>query len=446
MEFETQIMDISDEALDGLFDETPQGTPNAESLLGAKKEAKTKESADTDPEEKEKAAIKTKTEKATKEAIQQSSIEDLDLEDFEEEEEEEDTTTKKKAAAKRTPAKKVEVIEEEEDAEEDDEEEEEVEDKKKTKTTKSKEAPAEEEEASPEVSGVLKSTVDYLINQGIWQDFEGREDLDITEEVYAKLVAQQDALRVSGMFEELVDSTGPFGKAIIEYVKNGGSPDEIIDLFKEQKQVESIPLDSADGQKEMVKHYYTEVLGWKAERVEKYISNLVISNELESESKEVKELFGSYYKKEADRLNKEQDEYVSKQKEAEQAFASNIKSTIKERKDLSTIEKKTVEDYLLNYDQRLPNGNLVNKFYVNFAKMQANPQDYVDLVMFVMDKQKFMKKVSTQEQTKAAAEAFKFIKGNGAVSTKKGSSYDQATRTKEKKVVSLDWGLPTKNN
>jgi len=167
---------------------------------------------------------------------------------------------------------------------------------------------------------------------------------------------------------------------------------------------------------------------------------------LENESKEVKDLFGSYYKKEADRLNKDQDEYVEKQREAEQAFASNIKSTIKERKDLSLAEKKTVEDYLLNYDQRLPNGNLVNKFYVNFAKMQTNPQDYVDLVMFVMDKQKFMKKVSTQEQSKAAAEAFKFIKGNSAVSTKKGSSHDQATRNKEKKVVSLDWGLPTKNN
>jgi hypothetical protein len=96
---------------------------------------------------------------------------------------------------------------------------------------------------------------------------------------------------------------------------------------------------------------------------------------------------------------------------------------------------------LLAYDQRLPNGNMVNKFYVNFAKMQANPQDYIDLVLFTMDKNKFVQKVATNEKSKAAAEAFKFIKGNGAVSTKKGTTHEKIE--KEKKVTSFDWGIPT---
>lgn len=419
MEFETQIMEIADDALDGLFDETPSGTPNADTLLGTKKQVPVKEEVKEETEE-EKAVTKLKKESKAKEPeIPKNHIEEIDIDDLDEEEEEEEKVEKK--GTKRSVK-----AEEKSKEETDDNNGEEV------------------EEKGGEVSEVLKSTVDYLIENGIWQDFEGREDLDIDEDTYAKLVAQQDSLRVSSMFNELVDSTGPFGKAIIDYVKNGGSPDEIIDLFKEQKQVESIPLDGADGQKEMVKHYYSEVLGWKPERIEKYISGLVLSNELESESKEVKELFGSYYKKEADRLSKEQNDYVAKQKEAEQAFESNIKTTIKDRKDLSTAEKKTVEDYLLNYDQRLPNGSLVNKFYVNFAKMQANPQDYVDLVMFVMDKGKFINKVAVQEKSKAAAEAFKFIKGNSAVSTKKGTQHADVTRNRDKKVVSLDWGLPSK--
>jgi hypothetical protein len=89
-------------------------------------------------------------------------------------------------------------------------------------------------------------------------------------------VAEQDRLRVEGMFGELVDSTGPFGKAIIDFVKNGGNPDEIIDLFKEQKQVESISIENADGQKDIIKHYYSEVLGWKPEKIEKYLSGLIL--------------------------------------------------------------------------------------------------------------------------------------------------------------------------
>ncbi len=428
MDLQTEIVEMNEDALENLFNETPQGTPNADSLVGGKKTAPKKESP---------AGGTTRSRKEDT-APASHQIDNIDLETFEDEEE--DQTPAKKKPSKTAPAKP-EVKEEDEEEEDvdtntepDDEEDEEPEELKEE----------EEEEEGSDVKSVLKSTVDYLIQAGLWTDFEGREGLDIDEETYAKLVAQQDSLRVNGMFDELVDSTGPFGKAIIDYVKNGGSPDEIIDLFKEQKQIESIPVDTTDGQKELVKHYFTEVMGWKPEKVEKYISGLILSNELENESKEVKELFGTYYKKEADRLNKEQNEYVEKQREAEQAFENNIRSTIKDRKDLTPTEKKTVEDYLLNYDQRLPNGNLVNKFYVNFAKMQASPQDYVDLVMFVMDKQKFVNKVATQEKTKAAAEAFKFIKGNGAVSTKKGSQHDSATRKKEKSQVSLDWGLPAK--
>jgi hypothetical protein len=74
--------------------------------------------------------------------------------------------------------------------------------------------------------------------------------------------------------------------------------------------------------------------------------------------------------------------------------------------------------------------------------MQANPADYIDLVLFVMDKQKFVQKVATKEKTEAAASAFKFIKGNGAVSAKKGSSYEQIR--KNDKVTGFDWGLPSK--
>lgn len=432
MDLETKIAEIDESALDNLFSETPASTPTANDLVGGKKPTK----------ESKKAPARQAQEENP--FVDNSNIDNFDLDTLEDEEE---GAKAKAKPTKQAPSKKA-VKEEPEEDEDEDTDEEPANETDEEGDDEPAEEPVEEEEGEEEAGGVnsvLKSTVDYLVQSGLWQDFEGREDLDIDEETYARLVAQQDSLRVNGMFDELVDSTGPFGKAIIDYVKNGGNPDQIIDLFKEQKQVESIPMDTADGQKEIVKHYYSEVLGWKPEKIEKYISGLVLSNELENEAKETKELFGTYYKKEADRLNKEQTEYVEKQREAEQAFENNIRTSIKGRKDLTTAERRTVEDYLLSYDQRLPNGNMVNKFYVNFAKMQSNPEDYIDLVMFVMDKQKYVNKVATQEKSKAAAEAFKFIKGNGAVSTKRGSGHDTAQRKKQEKAqVSLDWGLPSK--
>jgi len=415
-ELETSIVDISDDVLDNLFDETPDKTVNADALLGGKKTEKVE---DEDEEEQEVSEKKSKKLKTQPKAVIQpytNAIEDVDLNDLEDKDETEDETEESDDKGK----KAVKVVEE-----------------------TAKKANAEKVlESQPEVAPILKSTVDYLIQTGIWEDFEGREELDVTEEVYAKLVQAQDTARVESLFSEMVDSTGPFGKAIIDFVKTGGNPDDIIDLFKEQKSIEAIGIDDAEGQKEMVKHYYSEILGWKPESIEKHLSRLLLSNELEDHAKEVKEMFTQHYKKEADRLNATRKEEDDRQRAAEVAFEGNIKNTVKERKDLTPSEKKTVEDYLLSYDQKLPNGKLVNKFYVNFAKMQANPADYVDLVLFVMNKEKFINKVATTEKSKAAAEAFKFIKGNGAVSTKKGSTYDQ--HKKNEKVSTFDWGIPNK--
>lgn len=410
---ETEIVDINDDALDTLFNETPASTVNANTLIGAK-EPTTEQDVDDvelDDDEPKQTTKKTKT-TATKNTVEKNVATDI-IEDVD-----------------------IDADEDEEEVDEDDDE------KKVDKTKAAAKVETTDKGDSGEKVEVLKATVDYLIEQGLWQDFEGREDMEFTEETYAKLVAEQDKLRVHGMFEELVDSTGPFGKAIIEFTKNGGNPDEIIDLFKEQKTTEAISIDKPEGQKTIIKQYYTDVMGWKPEKAEKYITKLTLDGELESEAAEVKDLYGNFYKKEADRLNAQQEEFATKQREAEQAFESNIRSAVKERKDLTAGEKKMVEEYLLSYDQKLPNGNMVNKFYVNFAKMQSNPADYVDLVMFVMDKQKFVQKVQKQEESKATAKAFSFIKGNGAVSKNKGTTYDSMKRAE--KVTDFNWGLPSK--
>jgi hypothetical protein len=416
---ETTIVNIDESALEQLFDETPEKTVNADTLIGGRKEKTSSQNEENEVEEEEvEEAPKKKAAPKQPKVRQEEAIIDLndnDIEDFNENNDEEENEV---------------------------EEEEEEKPKKPTKKSESAQKAQEAEEKKGEVFSVLKHTVDYLVEQGAWEDFEGREEMELDEEAYAKLVMEQDKRRVQGMFEELVDSTGPFGKAIIDYVKNGGNPDEIIDLFKEQKQIDSININTLEGQKEIIKHYYTEVMGWKLEKAEKYISNLVLSDELEAEAQEVKENISTFYQKETQRLNQEREAFAKRQEEAEQAFESNIRSAVKERKDLTSSERKTVEDYLLRYDQKLPNGNMVNKFYVNFAKMQANPADYIDLVLFVMDKQKFVQKVATKEKTEAAASAFKFIKGNGAVSAKKGSSYEQIR--KNDKVTGFDWGLPSK--
>lgn len=266
-----------------------------------------------------------------------------------------------------------------------------------------------------DVSSILKNTVDYLVKSGKWVDFEGREDLEMTEEVYADLVKKQDDYRLSNTFSELVDSTGSYGKAIINHIKNGGNPDEIIDLFKEQKQVSQIDVSTETGKQELIEKYYTDILGWKPEKVTKTVKRLITDNEIDTEFNDVKEMYDEHYKKELDKLDQDNRQKEVDNLNKQKVFVGNIQSAIDSNDSFSPQDKKVIADSILQFRHKLDNGQKVNDFYIKFAEKQADPNEYVDLVSFVMDKAGYLKRITKKESTKANANAFNFIKGNAAL-------------------------------
>ncbi len=190
MDFNTQVETISSEQFDSLFsgnDTQPTATPGADNLIVGK---------DKVPQVTNNTG---------------ADIPFIDLDTLEE-----GTTEKTTEEAVAEPTEKVE---------------------EKVETEPKVEEPSQEDVDQSKV--ILKNTVNFLIEKGIWQDFDGRDDLELDEETYAELAVKQDEARLTDKFNELVDSTGDYGEAIISHIKNGGNPDEIIDIFKEQKQVGS---------------------------------------------------------------------------------------------------------------------------------------------------------------------------------------------------------------
>lgn len=285
-----------------------------------------------------------------------------------------------------------------------------------------------------EAKEVLKNTVDYLITSGIWQDFEGRENLEITQEVYAQLASEQNRFQVEQMFSELVDETGDYGKAIITHIKSGGNPDEIIDLFKEQKQIEQIDTSTEQGKQSKIEKYYKDVLGWKEEKVNKTIKRLIEDNEVDSEFNDVSELYDKHYE---ERLNeiKERDKQLEVQKQdAQKRFISSIKTALSENESIPEKEKTLIAKSILDFNHKLENGQKVNDFYLKFAQMQADPKQYIELVRFVMNPEGFKNQIQAKSDTKAAKEVFSFIKGNATVS--KPSNSDITIDDKKSKQFS----------
>lgn len=298
---------------------------------------------------------------------------------------------------------------------------------------KNKQPKADKEEDQEDSSNILQMQAQLLIEKGVWKEFEGMEEFEWNNENYAELVEQQAIWGAEDMFHELVDSTGPYGKAIISYAQNGGNPEEVIDLFKEAKKIENFDVSTEDGKVALLTKYYKD-LGWNDKRIKRTIDAAIDSNTLDEDVTEAKTEMEEAIKAEVEAKQQAQQQYLAKQKEAEEAFASNITGVLKERKDLTPTEKRDIATSLLVYDKKLPDGRMVNQFTLDFAKLQNDPKKYVDLVMFVRDYEKFKEKIAEKEEKKAVKKSWEFIKGNGSTNKTGGGAH---TKTKGKETSDL---------
>lgn len=384
--FEADIVQLTPDKLDSFFEGTPQGTPNAENvhIPGANLID---------------GVIGTNTD----------NIPFFDA-DAEDEPVEGAATEEKPLVEEEKPV----IIEEEKPAEEE-------------------EKPVVEAPSEALINETLKSTLDYLISSGQWADFDGREDLEMTQEVYADLAARQNQHAAYEIVNELVDSTGDYGKAIINHIKKGGNPDEIIDLFKEQKAIQQIDTSTEQGKQVLIEKYYKEVLNWKPEKVEKLVKRLITDDEIESEFTDVKESYDQHNQEKLAEIQQEVVQKEEKNKERQAKFVTDIKSALQEDTSLSDKDRKLISSSILDFRHKLDNGQVVNDFYIKFAEMQADPKKYIQMVKYILDPAGYDKKISVKEATKEAVKSFQFIKGNstiGKVASNPVSKNTPASETK----------------
>lgn len=420
--FESELSSMSEEQLTDLFEGGVEGTPGANDLaIGKTTNLDDPTQLEELSDEEDLFEDDTKTPEEIKAAKEKAEAK------LAKEAEEKAVKEKEEADKNKTPEQ---LEKEKKEAEE--------------KAAKEKEEKdAEGKEVSAEVKEVLTNTVDYLIKSGTWVDFEGREGLEITPEIYEEIAVEQDKVRLSSQFNELIDSTGLYGKAIISHIQQGGNPDEIIDIFKEQKELQAINTDSEDGKQTVIEKYYKEILGWKDEKVQKHIKRIIADDEVESEFADVNELYSKHYKEQLESVNRDAQEKARKVQESKEKFQSDIKAALEKENTLTPAQRRLVEDSILNFKHDLGNGQRVNDFYLKFAEIQKNPADYIDLVRYVMDKENYKKALEQKVETREAKKAFTFIKGNGAVS-KSGTNPDNS-RSSGKSQSGTNFSFALKN-
>lgn len=288
-----------------------------------------------------------------------------------------------------------------------------------------------------DASEFLKSQYQGLVDRGQWFALEDEDlkDFKWDEENFGKLIELQANWNAEDKYNEKVEATGKYGKAIIDYISNGGNPEDIITLFKEVKEIENFDTSTKEGKEGLLRKYYVEELGWKESVFKKYVESLIDKGEIDTEVEEANKELQDRVKDKVEEAKKQQEAQLKIQKEREANFASNMNNIISTRKDISAKEKQEVLNSLLVYDQKLPDGRLVNQFSIDFMKLQSDPSKYVDLVLFVRNPEKYIQKIETEVESKANKKAWNLIKNGSSLNRNSGTKNTEKKQTNKNDLV-----------
>lgn len=388
---DSKVQTSNDEFVDNLFGDK---TPGAENLLGGKKEE--------DPEKKEEG--KKDEKKAVTPTEAQGLADKLNSNEYldnllggEE--------TKEEGASDEEPKK----------------------------TTPKKEVPKKAEESPIEVD--YEALYSKMVDDGVWKEVELGDDVTWDKDTFL----QVQKLQASQEYEDLLSKTGNYGKAIIKYEQDGGNPGELLNLFREQREVQQYDIKDAEGQEEFLRAYL-ESQGNSEKSIERSINSLKDAGEeaLKEEADEKKSIWDKQYQEEIQVKQNEQALYAKEMQEAQTKFQTNIKDTVVKDADLTPKERKDLQSYILSYNQNM-NGYEVSQFYVDMTEIQKDPKNYIELAKFIkgLKNGDYRKKIVEKTAKEVKAETFIKIKNGASLKINGGTNNDVSEASKTPGFASM---------
>lgn len=277
----------------------------------------------------------------------------------------------------------------------------------------------EEEEKEEEKSEVSELS----LYKGVAKTFANKFGLDFNEDSISSL---DDLAEFADAFSDFVaeekinsyKNSNEELKTLIEIAENGGNLKELSKLYTERQEILEHDISTEDGQVEIVKQYYKSI-GKTDEWVKRHVARLKADEDLSSEAEEVKEAFQLKKKEEADkRALAEQKEIKRKEEERINKITNLGSSFIKQ--GLSQKAAATAVDYVYKEAYKTKDGTLLTEFDKKIIDVKNNPDELLELIQFLNNKEKYLQLKTSKEITKKTETTFKDILKNN-VNKKVGS-------------------------
>ena len=289
--------------------------------------------------------------------------------------------------------------------------------------------------ATPDYKGILSD----LISRGVISDISDYEfqvgeneddkvsfkDLDIKDkDSFLDLIENVIKEKESGLLKDKIDtsSISDFTRQLIEAEKSGANVNQILGVYRQyQAPIQDLDLSVKEDQMKVIRHFVNSLPisdEEKDEQLEIYKSQ---SDEfIEAKAKKFKGILDEKMK---DYIQKQKEDAEKKKKEDEEAgkrYRKELKTEFNSSYELNEKMLSRLTDFALKIDDKGETGVLRT-----FKETMKDPKKAVDLIMYLMDSEEFIKQKSNK---RVKQEQVKVIKMLGRTNKSRSATGDTGGR------------------
>lgn len=294
-----------------------------------------------------------------------------------------------------------------------------------------------EEQAKDAISEALSSSdsdFDYshvtskLIEAGFWEDFEGREDTEITKEVFENLSKTQDQWKKETIATSFFSGLDPEEKEYLAFKKQGGDLHTYYQSRAQVDRVNNLDLESDQGKLNSIYTYYKNFVGWDDAKINKHLTRISESpEELEEEAVSSFEKIQEHTKHQHQQLLQQQQQVAKEREEAVKNYKKTVRSSLKGR----NFNQKQINSVVTGLTRLDEQGFAeIDKAFLQFRN---NPEAAIELYRFLTDYKGYIEEVTRSRENETKKRVFMDIKKAKKTEDEKRDFSFKPTRDKQTK-------------
>lgn len=209
-------------------------------------------------------------------------------------------------------------------------------------------------------------------------DFDSVESTEDLEEILDSFDTLDETIAV-----ERLKQTDKTISQIVEYVEKGGKPEDIVGFLTQSKELAEADISTESGSKQLLKDYYTNVMKFSTEVVNRKIKKLEDSEGLLEEAEDIMPLYQDHLNEQVATKTKKLEEEQKKQtillQQKKAGFVEALKANKYNKATATNFYSTAFEDVVLSSGEKMP---LID---AKILQMKATPEGLLKLASFITD-------------------------------------------------------------